>query len=72
MAKHSQSLAELVEKGDHLAIVLAYSEAAEAMFAENNADAAYFFLTHAYIHALEAGIAEAQQLAEKLKGAGRL
>ena len=72
MAKHSQSLAKLVEGEAHRAIVAAYSDAAEAMFADSDADAAYFFLTHAYIHALEAGLAEAQPLAEKLRRAGRL
>ncbi|MEO1703494.1 MAG: hypothetical protein AAFR71_15730 [Pseudomonadota bacterium] len=72
MASASPSLAELVEAGDHKAIAAAYQKAADEMGAQNNMDAAYFFLTHAYVHALEAGLDQAEALAQRLRDAGRL
>ncbi|MEO0542427.1 MAG: hypothetical protein AAFY99_01305 [Pseudomonadota bacterium] len=72
MVNHSQTLAQLVEAGDHQAIVTAYRQAAEAMFAQGESDAGFFFLTHAFVHALEGGLEETETLEARLREAGRL
>ncbi|MGD9294302.1 MAG: hypothetical protein PVI41_05410 [Roseobacter sp.] len=54
--------------GDARALVLLYSEAA-AMSEDENATG--FYLTHAYVYALDAGHPAAQELRQKLIDMGR-
>ncbi|MDW3221681.1 MAG: hypothetical protein R8G34_02145 [Paracoccaceae bacterium] len=56
------------EAGDQAALVRLYTEAARVVQDE---DARGFYLTHAYIFALEAGLAEAKGLQEELIDLGR-
>ncbi|MEQ9694217.1 hypothetical protein [Shimia sp. SDUM112013] len=56
------------EAGDQAALVALYTEAAEAA---GDVDAHCFFLTHAYVFALEAGAPEAAELHARLKKLGR-
>lgn len=58
--------------GDSLAIMQLYHEAATQMEARGMVDSAAFFLTHAYVFALEAGHGLAGDLAAKLHQMGRL
>lgn len=53
---------------DHRRLVRLYAEAAEKV---NDPDAACFYLTHAYVFALEAGSPEASSLHARLKACGR-
>lgn len=53
--------------GDHAALVALYTQAAEG----RDDEAAAFFLTHAYIFALETGHPAASDLHARLKAAGR-
>ncbi len=55
-------------KGDRAALVRLYTQAADAAHDE---DAAAFFLTYAYIFALEAGAAETAELHARLLAMGR-
>lgn len=55
-------------RGDRAALVALYAEAAEGAAEEQ---AHYFYLTHAYIFALEAGHAQAPALRARLVAAGR-
>ena len=48
-----------------------YAVAAERSEAAGNTDAACFYLTHAYVFALEAGAPEAPALRQRLVGMGR-
>lgn len=54
--------------GDRRGLVALYSEAAEAA---NSADAAGFYLTHAYVFALDTGHPDAPALHARLKAEGR-
>ena len=56
------------EAGDWEALIRLYTEAADAA---NDEDAACFFLTHAYVFALEAGADEVDGLKARLVAAGR-
>jgi len=56
------------EAGDRRALIGLYAEAADRM---NDLDAACFFLTHAYVFALEAGTSEAAPLHARLTAHGR-
>ncbi len=56
------------ERGDKTALVTLYSQAADNA---NTDDAKYFYMTHAYIFALDTGHPIAQQLRAKLVIAGR-
>ncbi|RKF15159.1 hypothetical protein D6850_09965 [Roseovarius spongiae] len=56
------------ERHDGPALVRLYTQAADQA---NDPDAAGFFLTHAYVFALEAGAREARALHARLKAAGR-
>ena len=56
------------EARDLPALVRLYTQAADAA---NDVDAACFYLTHAYIFALDAGAAEAPALHARLKAHGR-
>ena len=52
---------------DRAALVRLYTEAADGA---KSPQAAAFYLTHAYVHALEAGLAEAETLRRKLVDCG--
>lgn len=55
-------------RGDRRALVALYSEAAEAAASEA---ARGFYLTHAYVFALDCGDPAARDLHERLKSMGR-
>jgi hypothetical protein len=55
-------------RGDKHALVTLYTRAGETAQSE---DARYFYLTHAYIFALDTGHPRARALLDKLKAAGR-
>ena len=59
------------EADDRPALVTLYREAAEAAEAAGEHDRACFFLTHAYVFALETAHPERRSLHERLKAAGR-
>lgn len=56
-------------RDDRAALVGLYTEAADAA---PDLDAACFYLTHAYIYALEKGDPAAEQLYQRLKAQGRV
>ncbi len=56
------------EAGDRAALIRLYTEAADVA---NDEDAACFYLTHAYVFALEAGADEVDELKKRLVAAGR-
>ncbi len=55
--------------GDRAALVTLYTEAADQAA---DIDAACFFLTHAYVFALERGDAAVETLYQRLKAEGRV
>ncbi len=57
--------------GDLPALVGLYAEAADGREAAGNIDAACFYLTHAYVFALDQGDARAGALHARLKARGR-
>ena len=57
--------------GDLGALIELYTQAADLSEQAQNIDAACFYLTHAYIFALDAGAAEARDLHARLKARGR-
>ncbi|MEM8579060.1 MAG: hypothetical protein AAGF60_14520 [Pseudomonadota bacterium] len=63
-----QRLAAAHAAGDAIALIEVYTEAAEAA---PDVDTACFFLTHAYVFALEAGDARAELLRTRLAAHGR-
>lgn len=56
------------EAQDRFALIKLYAEAADCA---NAVDASCFYLTHAYVFALEAGAPEAINLHARLKAEGR-
>ncbi|MCR9146449.1 MAG: hypothetical protein NXH74_04540 [Rhodobacteraceae bacterium] len=56
------------EARDLGALIQLYSQAADMV---NDVDAACFYLTHAYVFALEAGAAQAASLRDRLVAQGR-
>lgn len=54
--------------GDIRALAALYEQAADA---QTETEAAAFFLTHAYVHALEAGLPAAARLRQRLIDMGR-
>ncbi|MGI3212313.1 hypothetical protein ACROSR_14490 [Roseovarius tibetensis] len=56
------------DTGDQRALIDLYAEAADRV---NDTDASCFYLTHAYVFALEAGAHEAGPLHARLKAHGR-
>ncbi|MFX0544370.1 hypothetical protein ACEWPL_002360 [Roseovarius sp. S1116L3] len=56
------------EGPDHAALIALYTEAADCA---NDLDASCFFLTHAYVFALEAGAPQARMLHGRLARHGR-
>ncbi|RBI87117.1 hypothetical protein DRV85_03045 [Rhodosalinus halophilus] len=62
------ALLEAHAAGDRAALIRLYAQAAEAA---DDGEAAGFYLTHAYVFALEAGAPEAAALHARLKAEGR-
>ena len=69
MTPLDERLLEAHERDDKPALVALYSEAAEAA---NSEKAQGFYLTHAYVFALDIGAAEAPALRQRLKDMGRI
>jgi len=59
------------EAGDARALVRLYARAADGAKAEGDINAACFYLTHAYVFALESGAPEADALHTRLMAHGR-
>lgn len=57
--------------GDGAGLVGLYAKAADRAEAEDDVDAACFYLTHAYVFALEVGDPAADHLHRRLKAHGR-
>ncbi len=57
--------------GDHMQLVHLYTQAADMREVAGEVDAACFFLTHAYVFALEQGAEEAVALNKRLADYGR-
>jgi hypothetical protein len=68
MSDLSAQLLRAHEAGDAAALVALYISAAEAT---NDVDAAGFYLTHAYVFALEANHPDASALRQRLIAQGR-
>ena len=64
-----QELLAAHDRDDREALITGYTQAADA---QNDIDAACFFLTHAYVFALEAGDDRADALRERLTSHGRI
>ncbi len=58
-------------RDDRQALVRLYREAADMSESSQQIDAACFYLTHAYIYALDTGASEARDLHARLKARGR-
>jgi len=58
-------------RGDKAALVALYTEAADMKEELQDIDAACFYLTHAYVFALDVGAPEARELHRRLKDRGR-
>ena len=69
MTPLDERLLEAHERDDKPALVALYFEAAEAA---NSEEAQGFYLTHAYVFALDIGAAEAPALRQRLKDMGRI
>lgn len=65
------ALLEAHGTGDHLQLVHLYTQAADAREASGDINATCFFLTHAYVFALEQGAEEAVALNKRLADYGR-
>lgn len=63
-----EALLEAHARADRAGLVDLYARAADR---QNDVDAAYFFLTHAYVFALETGHPAATALHGRLKARGR-
>lgn len=59
------------EDGDAGTLSALYAEAAETAFRDGDEEAGYFYLTHAYVMALDAGLREAGSYNRRLARAGR-
>jgi hypothetical protein len=66
-----RQLLEAHAKKDGRSLVHLYTHAAEQREAEGDVDATCFFLTHAFVFALEAGAPEARALNMRLAERGR-
>lgn len=58
-------------RDDRVALVTLYTDAADMALAEGRRDAMCFYLTHAYVYALETGAPSADDLHARLKAEGR-
>ncbi|MBO6637200.1 MAG: hypothetical protein JJ920_04620 [Roseitalea sp.] len=66
------SLVAAHEDGDPARLSALYERAANALTKAGDTDAACFFLTQAYVFALEAGAPRADDLKSRLKAHGRI
>jgi len=66
-----EKLIRATERHDLKVLVAAYTQAADACEQRGEIDAACFFLTHAYVYALEQGTAGASTLRKRLIKYGR-
>lgn len=66
-----RALLDAHARKDGPALVRLYTEAADGFEADGDIDAACFFLTHAFVFALEAGVPEVQALNRRLAERGR-
>lgn len=66
------SLAAAHEDGDPTRLSKLYERAANALIEAGDTDAACFFLTQAYVFALEAGAPKAEELKRRLKAHDRI
>jgi len=57
---------------DTAQLAVLYDQAAQAMAGSGNLDAAAYYMTHAYVYALESGIVQAADFAAWLRQHGRL
>ncbi len=64
-------LLEAHDRNDHDALVRYYTMAADEREAAQDIDAACFYLTHAFVFALESGAPEADSLNARLTAYGR-
>ncbi len=64
-------LLEAHDRNDHEALIRYYTQAADEREAAHDIDAACFYLTHAFVFALEAGAPEADVLNARLAAHGR-
>ncbi len=64
-------LLEAHDRNDHDALVRYYTMAADEREAAQDIDAACFYLTHAFVFALESGAPEADSLNARLAAYGR-
>ncbi|CUK10368.1 hypothetical protein RUE5091_03305 [Ruegeria denitrificans] len=73
MEKHEldQLLLKAHEQGDQPALIRFYTMAADEREAAQDIDAACFYLTHAFVFALESGAPEADALNARLVAQGR-
>lgn len=60
------------DEGDPARLSQLYERAADALTKAGDTDAACFFLTQAYVFALEAGAPQADELKRLLKARGRI
>lgn len=66
-----QALLDAHDQNDGAALANIYTQAADRSEAAGNENETCFFLTQAYVFALEAGLPEAAYLNERLVGYGR-
>ncbi|MFV2038223.1 MAG: hypothetical protein ACC646_11605 [Paracoccaceae bacterium] len=66
-----QDLLAAHSAGDTVALITLYTAAADIAEADQRTDAACFYLTHAYIFALDRGAGEAGELHARLRAHGR-
>ncbi|SLN25703.1 hypothetical protein [Ruegeria meonggei] len=59
------------DRNDHAALIRYYTLAADTCEQAQDIDAACFYLTHAFVFALECGAAEADALNQRLVAHGR-
>ena len=67
-----QALLQAHAEGDSTALIRLYSLAADAAEGAGEIDRACFYLTHAFVFALEAGDARADHLRARLHEMGRI
>ncbi|WP_291730600.1 hypothetical protein [Leisingera sp. F5] len=70
-AELDRALLKAHEDKDNAALVQLYTLAGDRAEAAGNIDAACFYLTHAFVFALEAGQPEAKELNRRLAERGR-
>ena len=65
------AFAEALTKGDYGVVIALYCDEARAKMASGDIDAGCFYLTHAYVYALEADAAEVEDIRAELVKYGR-